>query len=116
LAGYIARHRTENGTVAAVSVIGLLVAASVYAAIKAPGVAGLVVVGAGVLFLLARAALSTRQAGAAGRPERVAKAVRETVAGIRYDVSCPHCTAGVSVPVAESIECPECAGPLTLAA
>jgi hypothetical protein len=116
LAGYISRHRTENGTMAAVAAIGLLVAVGVYAAVKAPGVAGLIVVGAGALFLMARAALSSRQAGAAGGPERITKAIVEATARLRYDVSCPHCTAGMCVPVGESTECPECACPVTLAA
>lgn len=34
--------------------------------------------------------------------------------GLRYDISCPHCTACMSVPVGSSIECPECACPLTV--
>jgi hypothetical protein len=116
LAGYIARHRTENGTMAAVAALGVLIAVGVYAAVKAPGVAGLIVVGAGALFLMARSALSARQTGATGRPERVVKSVVEAADRLRYDVSCPHCTTSMCVPVGESIECPECECPVTLAA
>jgi hypothetical protein len=104
LAGYISRHRTEHGATAAVAVIGILLAASLYAAITAPGIAGLIVVGAGVLFLLARFTLSANEA----------PAVVDTVRGLRYDLSCPQCTAGISVPVEKNITCPACKCPLTL--
>jgi hypothetical protein len=116
LASYIARHRTEKGTMAAVAALGLLIAVGVYAAVTAPGVGGLLVVGAAALFLMARSVLSARQTGATGRPEPVAKAVVQAAARLRYDVSCPHCTTNMCVPVGESIECPECECPVTLAA
>jgi hypothetical protein len=70
----------------------------------APAVAGLVLVGAVVLFVLSRAARSSQHS----------KAVVEGARGSRCNISCPHCTIGMSVPVAESIDCPECACPLTL--
>jgi hypothetical protein len=101
---YIARHRAEHGTTRVVAEIGLLLAASLYVAVTAPGVAGLVVVGAVVLFVLSRAARSSQHS----------KAVVEGARGARYDISCPHCTAGMSVPVGGSIDCPQCACPLTL--
>jgi hypothetical protein len=103
---YIARHRAEHGTTRIVAASGLVLAVVLYAAVVAPGIAGLAVVGAGVLFLLSRFALSTHQA----------PAVVETPRGLRYDVSCPRCETGISIPVGESIECTECACPLSLTA
>jgi hypothetical protein len=103
---YIARQRAEHGTTRIVAVIGLPLAVILYAAVQAPGIAGLAVVGAGVLFLLSRFALSAHHA----------PAVVETPRGVRYDVSCPRCATRMSIPIGESIECSECACPLSLAA